>query len=271
MIPVDLSKRIASTYFYLRMGMGIIALVFPVLLWIGGRVGANLPLQGSMSAYYHAEQGYMRDWFVGILFAIGIMLFLYKGFTRIEDYVLNVAGVLALGIALFPMAWPESGKPPYYGTIHGSCAIFFFLCIAYVCIFHGDDTLDLLEQNRGQKAIQKYRRTYKILGSLMIISPLIAAGASTFFGFSSFSFFVETVGVWVFAAYWLVKTREEFWTGADEKAAKGELEVVKTADGPWDVEPKSVPPKESQVLDEISIPDQMLGKVSVQEKSTSTL
>ena len=53
-----------------------------------------------MSAYYHAGQGVMRNEFVGILFAVGALLFAYQGYSRFEDCALNLAGVLALGIAL---------------------------------------------------------------------------------------------------------------------------------------------------------------------------
>jgi hypothetical protein len=63
-----------------------------------------------MSAYYHAidslypdqgipGQGSMRNEFVGILFAVGALLFAYQGYSRLEDYALNLAGVLALETA----------------------------------------------------------------------------------------------------------------------------------------------------------------------------
>ena len=66
------------------------AFAFPLLLWIGGYLLAKLPLAGSMSAYYHASdflhpdqvlrvQGVMRNEFVGILFAVGALLIVYRG------------------------------------------------------------------------------------------------------------------------------------------------------------------------------------------------
>src|SRR5688572_13903053 len=142
MTPEDLRKRVVSAYFWLRMGMGTISLVFPILLWVVGKISSNKALQGSMSAYYHADK-VTHVLFVGVLFAIGIMLFLYPGFTKIEDYVLNAAGILALGIALFPMAWDTTGfhDVKIFANIsaHGFFAILFFLCIAYICIFHAND------------------------------------------------------------------------------------------------------------------------------------
>jgi hypothetical protein len=73
-------SHIYSTYFTLRLGMAAIAILFLFILWIGGHIYAGLPLQDLMSAYYHAniDGRSVRDWFVGILFAIGAFLYLYK-------------------------------------------------------------------------------------------------------------------------------------------------------------------------------------------------
>lgn len=266
----DLSKRITSTYFSLRVGMCIIAFIFPLLLWVGGKIFKHIGLNdtGSMSAYYYAGDGIMRNWFVGILFALGVMLFLYKGITPIEDYVLNVAGGLALSVAVFPMAWCGVDKPLYFSRIHNYCAFLFFLCIGYVCIWHTDTTLKLLPQD----AIEKYRKTYKVLGHMMWIFPLTAVGISAVFGFTPWKFYVEVAGVWTFAFYWLVKTREEYRTRADEKAAKGELEavkkvVVKKMSEETRAMVDLIPQEAPEALGKITIKDQILGNISVREKS----
>ena len=64
----------------------------------------------------------MRDWFVGLLFVEGIFLYLYKGFGRAGNLALNIAGVLAIGVALIPEAAGHS-----WITAHGFCAIGLFL------------------------------------------------------------------------------------------------------------------------------------------------
>ena len=80
----------------LRLGLAVIAFAFPLLLWIGGYYLGHLHLAGSMGAYYHAidslhpdqgipGQGSMRNEFVGILFAVGALLFAYQGYSRLED------------------------------------------------------------------------------------------------------------------------------------------------------------------------------------------
>jgi hypothetical protein len=223
MKPIDMSKDIVGTYMKLRFGVAFIAIALPLLLWIGGYVMAKLSLQGSMSAYYYAGNGAMRNELVGILFAVGTILFLYKGFTRLEDYALNLAGVLAVGIALFPMSWPPDPSKDSLLSLHGIFAVSFFVCVAYVCIFRASDTLPLVTDAAER---ERYRRVYKALGVAMVASPAIAFIFTSVPPLQSVStFFIEAAGVWVFSAYWLVKSHEISQTSADEKASCGKLHI----------------------------------------------
>jgi hypothetical protein len=205
----------------------------PTAPFVGGYHWGHLPLAGSMSAYYHASdslhptqgspgKGVMRDEFVGILFAVGVILFVYQGYTRLEDWALNLAGILAWGIALFPMAWPSGASNSSF-SLHGTCAISFFICIAYVCIFRASDTLALIHNKTLYRA---YRRTYICLGIAMVALPAFA-----FFLISqlpwhtSAIFFVELAGIYVFATYWIVKSHEVSKTDSDRKAAMGKLRI----------------------------------------------
>lgn len=199
----ELKEHIFLTYLTVRIGAALVALIFPLVLWFGGLV-QDIELQDSMSSYYHAERGSMRDWFVGILFTIGIILYLYKGYTRLENIVLNVAGALALMVALIPMAWGCGDDCPRF-SLHGTLALGFFLCIAFVCIFCAAETLEHLED---EQAAARYRRAYFWLGVAMIISPLIAVVLNVVLRADAFVFFVELVGVWVFSIFWWVKAHE---------------------------------------------------------------
>lgn len=71
----ELHDHIFKTYTNLRIGIGVIALAFPLILWWAGLAISDIPLQGSMSHYYHTP---MRPVFVGVLFAIGVFLYLYR-------------------------------------------------------------------------------------------------------------------------------------------------------------------------------------------------
>lgn len=231
MVSKDLSRQMAATYGMLRLGIAVLAFGLPLLLWIGGHIFGDLPLAASMSAYYHASdpvhpelgpagQGVMRNGFVGILFAVSGLLLVYQGYSKLEDYALNLASMLALGIALFPMKWPGSARDGIF-SLHGGCAVLFFACIAYVCVFRAGDTLPLIEDEATRT---RYLRTYRYFGGAMVILPVLAWGLSSAAPFrASVVFVVELAAIYVFAAYWVVKSHEASRTRVDQKAARGQV------------------------------------------------
>lgn len=209
-----LYDSIASSYFTLRMGLAALALAMPIALWIGA--GAH-HLQHSLSAYYHFSQdragtfgaGTMRDWFVGMLWAVGVFLLLYRGYSRVEDRVLDVAGIAAVLIALFPMDWPENTGATRSGhaTVHYLAAATFFTAIAYVCVFRAHDTLSIL---KDPVRVRMFRAAYRLLGTLMVGMPLgifLASRVAPVAG-QGWLFWAEVAGVYAFATFWLVKSRE---------------------------------------------------------------
>ena len=74
----NLADHMIATYITIRIGMAVLGIALPFVLWIGGHLRSDLPLQQSMSAYYHAGGGAMRDEFVGLLFALRVLLYLYR-------------------------------------------------------------------------------------------------------------------------------------------------------------------------------------------------
>jgi hypothetical protein len=233
MNEINLIGQSTRTYRTLRLLLFYLAIVFPLILSIGGYIFAKVPLAGSMSAYYHvshqyfdqnvAGQGLMRDWFVGFLFAMGILLIVYRGYSYLEDWALNIAGILAMGVALFPMEWLPS-KNQSLVSIHGACAISFFVCIAYVCIYRAKDTLTLISDEKTRK---KYTNIYNFFGSAMIIIPLLTWLLISNSPLSkSLIFFIESAGVYVFAFYWFFKNRETESTDLDRKITLGQISVA---------------------------------------------
>lgn len=218
----ELQKHMSGTYFSLRMGMGLLAFALPLLLGLGGWLYESEPLRCSMSAYYHSPA--MRDLFVGSLVASGMLLYLYKGFSRQENWALNLGGALAVGIAMVPTG-PHCGESSGPFTLHGTFAVLFFLSIAYVCIFRASDTLSLV---RDAEKAARFRTSYRVFGALMVVSPMIAAALAFALQAgrrgSSLVFFVETLAVFTFAAYWLTKSRELSATEAERLALEGKLQ-----------------------------------------------
>jgi hypothetical protein len=181
-----LHDHIHVSYHTIRRGIGILGFMFPLIFLVVG-LFFGIGLLHSISAYYHT---WIRDVYVGLLCTMGFLLHLYKGYTTREDQVLNLAGVFAFLTAILP-----TGVSPY----HGYCAILFFACIAYVCIFLASETL---VEMTDPTVAARYRLTYRILGVLMILLPLIASLIS------QYVFWVEFAAVWVFSTYWLIKCRE---------------------------------------------------------------
>lgn len=231
MVPVEnsphtLKRHILRTYLNLRVGISLIGLSLPLVLWLGGKYHDSMahPLLGSMSLYYFTT---MRNPFVGGLVAIGAFLCLYKGFSRREDWLLNAAGVLAVCVAFMPTRNALLKDLPdlaWYNVGHVTAAILFFVCIAVVCLFLASDTLPLV-RDAGKARTMLW--VYRVLGVLMILLPsaayalgrwLIAPG-----GENTGIFLLETAAVWVFSIYWSVKSYELATTEADQAAQEGKL------------------------------------------------
>ncbi len=240
--------HVFSSYVSLRLGIAIIAIVLPVLLLLIG-ILLEEPMRESMSAYYHMSSE-TRDVFVGILCAIGVFLHLYKGFSNLENYLLNAAGIFAVMVAVFPMdackvnvcdaaavAASAQGVDVLglHLTLHGASAVLFFISIAAVCVFCAHSTLHFME-NQPRESL--YRLIYRILGGLMIALPV---GIFLFFQKSN-TFFAEAAGVWVFSGYWIVKTLELKETRADRIALDESADLARFAPPVASSENEAAPP-----------------------------
>jgi hypothetical protein len=212
MASIHLLEHVRGTYTRLRRGMGIIALALPLLLWLGGALCFNVPLQPSISDYYHAGD-HLRDILVGILFAMGAFLFLYKGETKWEDWLLNVAGVSALGIAYFETAQGGCATPSGGVSVHGTFALVFFLAITAVCVIAARRPAQAEGRSRDLAGHGAY---YLLCAAVMVASLAVGivytfamSGATkSYFCERSIIFWVEAFAVWAFAAYWLLRTVE---------------------------------------------------------------
>lgn len=209
-----LRQNLLLSYIHVSKGIGIIAFLFPVAVYLDG-LAFGISLEDSLSAYFFAKAGGgidpfdhpARVLFVGGLFAIGTFLFLYKGFTRGENIILNLAGLFAIGVAVLPMGMfkfhfftSEAFTP------HVICAIAMFVCIIYIAIWGKRNSLDLMDDPE-RKAF--YEKRYNIIAGLMASFILIALVVFLFrIRAKSLVFWLECAGIWVFAAYWWLKSNE---------------------------------------------------------------
>ena len=217
-----LYDHVFDTYISLRVGMAYIAFAFPIaVVAVGFLFDRGLPVQDSLSAYYWATNNNLnpsRVVFVGGLFAVGAFLYLYKGFTPKENLSLNAAALFAIGVASFPMRWTCDGCDGW--TPHGICAFGLFGCLVYVVWFRSRDTLKYLPAGTRP---EPYKFWYAVIGLFMLASPVIALVINRTVGENKFVIAVEALGVWSFAAYWLVKGKELSLSRATKRALSEQL------------------------------------------------
>ena len=139
---IELKKNLVVSYLTLRRVIGLLGMAFPFILIIGSVIihGCN-EIENSISLYYQTG---MRDQVVGILCAIGLFLFMYRGHEK--DYIAcRIAGFCAIGIAFFPTNPPNQYEitnctvnviaPNFVYTMHFVFGIVFFLTLAYISYF----------------------------------------------------------------------------------------------------------------------------------------
>jgi hypothetical protein len=238
--PRDLAKHFSDTYFSLRLGLAVLAFALPFVLYLYGKFRHGLDLQPSMSAYFwaataeHCATFPMRTIFVGFLFAVAISLYLYKGLTTLENYLLNAAAICAGLVAVYPerltpaealtdpriralyencsavRSWSEQPSLP----IHHTAAITLFALLAIVAWKCAHKSLDFLPADADRKT---YERRYKRIALAMILFPLPGLAVAFVFGqMTHWIFFVEAAGVITFGTYWAVKSRELALSGLEK-------------------------------------------------------
>ena len=223
----ELQEHMLWTYYGLRVGLAAIGIALPILVLLAGGVLHDVWLEPSLSAYYHTapkQQWFTtRDILVGGLLAASACLYLYKGFSNKENIALNLAGVFAVFVALLPVAATDQVSG-LISKLHGTSAVLFFLCIAYVSLARSRDTLHLL-QDAARRSW--YEGLYTSTGLVMIVSPAAAVVLSFALEptsrLRSVTFWVETLGVWSFAAYWIIKTGEMRESSAEQLALDAKL------------------------------------------------
>lgn len=252
--PEHLDTHILRSYSVLRWCMSGLGFILPLLLVIGGVkswwwISAPLAVQNSLSAYYHAGSsctaldGVYRDLFVGILAAIAACCVIYSGFGKLENWLLNVAGICLAGVAFFPTDWPEPqvlkacqatpGFEDYVPSqllglpvnIHFTAAIVFFIAIMVVNIYTAMDTVKLIEED-GKRAfwtaIFRFARFLMPISIGLVLLLRLATGTSIIG--DRLVLWIEWAGIWAFSVYWLLKSIEILSSKVDIDMVNGRIQ-----------------------------------------------
>jgi len=237
-------NAIVENYRKLRTRIGVIALAFPVVLIVAGLCW-QIGIQPTLSNYYFAKDPVgrvdlypVRLWFCGILFVVGVFLYKYQGFSENENRWLSLAGLFALGVAVFPMsvdgnneydfvlAW--IGLPQL--SLHGICAVLAFACIAVVIVWYADSTLSELKTTKPA-AYKRFKAIYFFIAAYMVLSIATSILLNYLHhGQGAYILAAEASGIWAFAAYWFVKNRELTEVGKALKARHAPMRQRTVAD-----------------------------------------
>lgn len=211
------SERYVRSYVTLRFAIGVLGLALPFLLVLVEPIlfdGQPFP-RGSLSAYYYSG---MRELFVGVLWAIGVFLVLYK-LTEFswESRLSTVAGFAVVLVALFPTGRPGDGVSltplqdllgeATVERIHFLAAAVFIGSLAPITYFFG--------REEGQRADRPGRRSGRFWRAYHWTCTGVIGTAAALALFAGITgepdkglLIAEAVAVWGFAASWLMKGAE---------------------------------------------------------------
>lgn len=206
------NRSIIISYKTLRQSIGWLGISLPIVLILGGWIVQPGHIEGSISSYYYTN---MRDLLVGILGAVGVFLITYQGYDQVDNWVTNLSGLTAFGIALFPCEYPFNRDMPvgvfhlpsrisvYFHLISAAC---FFLLLSYNAFFLFTKT------GAGKPGPRKILRNllYRLCG-ITIIACLIGIALylwlwqETFLRNLAPILVLETLALWSFGVSWLIK------------------------------------------------------------------
>jgi len=205
------------SYVIMRFGVGLLGVALPPLLVFLEPIlfdGQPFP-RGSLSAYYYSG---MREFFVGMLWAIGVFLVLYKiaDFSR-ESRLSSYAGLAVIFVALFPTGRPGARVPftplqdlvgeSTVETIHFVAAGVFIATLAPITYYFGRE--EGKPQARPSRRSRRFWRSFHWTCTGVI---LLALALAAFAGITSEPdkglLIAEWIAVWAFGASWLMKGAE---------------------------------------------------------------
>ncbi|WBS01080.1 hypothetical protein OU994_22615 [Pseudoduganella sp. SL102] len=206
----SVERHYIVSYLALRNTIGWVGLLMPLAVRGGGLLLEGIRTTDSISAYYYTS---MRDIFVGATVLTGALLACYRTPRLLDNIVATVAGLAAIGAALFPMdptyaaellaRYPDLGTQAHYSN-HGILGYHLLFAITFAALsfylvffrFGAATPPDNLQALR-RKAV------YKVCGAVMLLS----FGAIAFMGLAlegQSVFWPETCAVAAFGVAWLV-------------------------------------------------------------------
>ena len=199
----------------LRCFIGWLGMLLPwIVLGLSLAFGYGFP--DSISATYFVAPCITP--FMIILGAAGILLLTYNGYDKVDDILNTAAGILGLGVCLFPCAGSEA---PYIGTfqlpasisdtLHMISAIGFFGILAYNSLFQFTKGSPEPTENKKKRNI-----IFRVCGIGMIASfVLLPLATFDILAIPHVIWVIETIALAFFGISWLTKANCYRWLFRD--------------------------------------------------------
>ncbi|MBN2614848.1 MAG: hypothetical protein JXR71_04080 [Bacteroidales bacterium] len=203
-------RRIRKTIGWLGIGLPFTLVILSLIPFF------HTAIQQSISHYYYTN---LREIFTGTLCAVSLFLMRYKGvnnpvFWKNDNKMTNLAGIMALGIALIPTN-PYTCSDKIYtlipycenfiGYIHYFFAAGFFLILAIISL-----AIFTIGQNQDPDIKVQWlneNNIYRICGYGIILFIILIPICDHLHLFRSSTLILETLALIAFGTSWLIKGR----------------------------------------------------------------
>jgi len=197
--------------------IGILGISLPIaLVLLSVTVYTQPGIRPSISDYYYTH---LREIFTGTLCGVGLFMICYKGHNnpviwKNDNFLTNLAGVMAFGVAFFP-TFPANkdekiftlvaGNTAWLGWLHYSFAAVLFISFSILAI--KVFTIGQNDDPSIAKSWMNENNIYRFCGySILVFIGMIALSMKMKF-FKDSTLVFEALSLFAFGTAWLIKGR----------------------------------------------------------------
>ncbi|MDP9046917.1 MAG: hypothetical protein M3N14_02195 [Bacteroidota bacterium] len=208
----DPNRDMIVSFMTIRKAVGWLGIALPVVLYFGTLFIGNCSiLKASISDYFYTLMGSML---VGVLCAVALFLYTYKGPAPIDGILSSLAATFALGVAFFPCNVSDEGlcniicrhPDDVRNAVHYCSAACFFIILAVMSLWL------FRRSNKPNPGIRKRSRNtvYLVCGIVIVAAMGLILAIKIFHAGDGLAylhptFWLELIALWAFGISWLVK------------------------------------------------------------------